>query len=611
MLTLQPSAVSQLTLSAVTKCYADRVVLDAVSLSIRPGEKVGIVGDNGAGKSTLLRLIAGRDEPDNGDIVVRAAGGIGYLAQTLELPPTATVGAAIDVALSDIRDLESRMRTAEADLVAPGPLGRRLDVYTDLVSRFEARGGYTVDARVEAGLHGLGLPGLDRNRLLGTLSGGQRRRLALAATLAAAPELLLLDEPANDLDDSAVEWLEGHLREHRGTVVAVTHDRVFLERITDTVLEVDAGAVTRHGNGYAGYLTAKAAQRHRQRLEYDRWRAELSRSRRLAESNVARLESIPRKLPLAVFAAGPFRTRSRGHGAQSRIRNAKERVSRLTTNPIAPPPDPLRFTADLAALVPAAPLPSAADSGVVDGLSRVVPGDGRRGDGTRGAAEAALSDAHAAAASADIVPGVPRSLEAQPDAVNVSAMPPVAEVSSVVVHGRLRLDGLRIGAADRVLVTGPNGAGKTTLLRLLAGELAADSGVVTVRGRVGHLRQEESVGSAEQTVLDAFAAGRVGYPDEHAGALLALGLFRPADLGLRLGELSYGQRRRVELARLVTDPVDLLLLDEPTNHLSPGLVEDLEQALDGYTGAVVLVTHDRRMRQRFQGRRIELPTGAS
>ncbi|MFF0609735.1 TlrC/CarA/OleB/SrmB family ABC-F type ribosomal protection protein [Nocardia tengchongensis] len=555
MLTLQPSAVSQLTLSAVTKRYVDRVVLDAVSLSIRPGEKVGIVGDNGAGKSTLLRLIAGRDEPDNGDIVVQAAGGIGYLAQTLELPPTATVGAAIDLALSDIRDLESRMRTVEADLVVPGPLGGRLDVYTDLVSRFEARGGYTVDARVEAGLHGLGLPGLDRNRLLGTLSGGQRRRLALAATLAAAPELLLLDEPANDLDDSAVEWLEGHLREHRGTVVAVTHDRVFLERITDTVLEVDAGAVTRHGNGYAGYLTAKAAQRHRQRLEYDRWRAELSRSRRLAESNVARLDSIPRKLPLAVFAAGPFRTRSRGHGAQSRIRNAKERVSRLTTNPIAPPPDPLRFTADLA--------------------------------------------------------GVPCSLEAQPDAANVTAVPPVAEVSSVVVHGRLRLDGLRIGAADRVLVTGPNGAGKTTLLRLLAGELAADSGVITVRGRVGHLRQEESVGAADQTVLDAFAAGRVGYPDEHADALLALGLFRPADLRLRLGELSYGQRRRVELARLVTDPVDLLLLDEPTNHLSPGLVEDLEQALDGYTGAVVLVTHDRRMRQRFQGRRIELPTGAS
>ncbi|MEU1208833.1 TlrC/CarA/OleB/SrmB family ABC-F type ribosomal protection protein [Nocardia sp. NPDC005825] len=544
MLTLQPSAVSQLTLSGVTKRYADRVVLDEVSLSIKPGEKVGIVGDNGAGKSTLLRLIAGRDLPDNGDVVVQAAGGIGYLAQTLELPPTAAVADAIDLALSDFRDLESRMRTAEAALVAPGPLGKRLDAYTDVVARFEARGGYTVDARVDAALHGLGLPDLDRNRLLGTLSGGQRRRLALAATLASSPELLLLDEPANDLDDSAVEWLERHLREHSGTVVAVTHDRVFLERITRIVLEVDAGAVTRHGNGYTGYLTAKAAERHRRQQEHDRWRAELSRNRRLADSNVARLDAIPRKLPLAVFAAGPFRTRSRGHGAQSRIRNAKERVSRLTTNPIAPPPDPLRFTADLR---------------------------------------------H---------PGAP-----------AAPLPPVAEMSSLVVQGRLRLDGLGIGAADRLLVTGPNGAGKTTLLRLLAGELAADSGVVTVRGRVGHLRQEDTAGPADRTVLEAFASGRPGYPDEHADALLALGLFRPADLGLRLGELSYGQRRRVELARLVTDPVDLLLLDEPTNHLSPSLVEDLEQALDGYTGAVVLVTHDRRMRQRFRGRRLELGSG--
>ncbi|MFE3001091.1 ATP-binding cassette domain-containing protein [Nocardia sp. NPDC059246] len=344
-------AVSQLTLSGVTKRYADRIVLDAVNLSIRPGEKAGVVGDNGAGKSTLLRLIAGREVPDNGEVVVQAPGGIGYLAQSLELPPTATVGAAIDLALSDIRDLEARMRTAEAELAAPGPLGRRLEAYTALAARFEARGGYHADARVDAALHGLGLTGLDRNRLLGTLSGGQRRRLALAATLASAPELLLLDEPTNDLDDNAVEWLEGQLRDHPGTVVAVTHDRVFLERITSTVLEVDAGAVARHGNGYRGYLTAKAAQRHRQQLEYQRWRTELARNERLAESNVVRLEAIPRKLPLAVFAAGPFRTRSRGHGAQSRIRNAKERVSRLTADPIAPPPDPLRFTAEISTLL--------------------------------------------------------------------------------------------------------------------------------------------------------------------------------------------------------------------------------------------------------------------
>ncbi|MFE3193135.1 TlrC/CarA/OleB/SrmB family ABC-F type ribosomal protection protein [Nocardia sp. NPDC059240] len=548
MPTLQ-SAVSQLTLSAVTKRFPGRIVFDAVDLSIRPGEKVGVIGENGAGKSTLLRLIAGREAADNGELIVQAPGGIGYLAQTLELPPTATVGAAIDLALSDIRDLERRMRTAEAELAAPGPLGRRLDAYTVLAARFEARGGYEATARVDAALHGLGLPGLDRNRLLGTLSGGQRQRLALAATLASAPELLLLDEPTNDLDDEAVEWLERQLCDHTGTVVAVTHDRVFLERITSTVLEVDDGTVTRHGNGYAGYLRAKAAQRHRRELEYRTWRDELARNERLAESNVVRLEAIPRKLPLAVFAAGPFRTRSRGHGAQSRIRNAKERVSRLTSDPVAPPPDPLRFTATLP--TPTAPLTPVTGHAVADVL-------------------------------------------------------PVAEVDSVVVQGRLRLASLRIEAGDRLLVTGPNGVGKTTLLRLLAGELAADSGEVTVHGRVGHLRQEESSWHPELTTLGAFASGRPGYADEHADALLALGLFRPAELHLRVRELSYGQRRRIELARLVTDPVDLLLLDEPTNHLSPALVEDLEQALYGYSGAVVLVTHDRRMRERFRGRRLEL-----
>ncbi|UFS97207.1 TlrC/CarA/OleB/SrmB family ABC-F type ribosomal protection protein [Nocardia huaxiensis] len=534
---------AQLTLSDLTKRYDERLVLDRVSLSIRPGEKVGVVGDNGSGKSTLLRLMAGREHPDNGEVRVQFPGGTGYLAQTLDLPDTATVADAVELALTDLRDLESRMRAAEQALIAPGALGERLDRYADLAARFEARGGYEADARVEAALHGLGLPGLDRARPLGTLSGGERRRLALAGTLAAAPELLLLDEPTNDLDDAAITWLERRLREHRGTVVAVTHDRVFLERITSIVLEVDAGAVTRHGNGYDGYLTAKAAQRRRQMRLHEEWKQELARSTRLAESNVARLDAIPRKLPLAVFAAGPFRARGRGHGAMSRIRNAKERVARLTSDPIAAPADPLRFTAQLSA--PA-------------GLTAAT----------------------------------------------------VAEVRNVVVDNRLRLEGLRIGMAERLLVTGPNGAGKTTLLRLLSGELRQDAGEVAVRGRVGHLRQQESAWPACSTLLEAYAAGRPGPADEYAEALLAFGLFRPQDLRLRLGELSYGQRRRIELARLVSDPVDLLLLDEPTNHLSPALVEDLEQALADYPGAVVLVTHDRRMRSRFTGRRLELDSGA-
>ncbi|WP_405761287.1 TlrC/CarA/OleB/SrmB family ABC-F type ribosomal protection protein [Streptomyces sp. NBC_01420] len=534
----------QLTLQNVTRRYDDHVVLDDVTFSIGPGEKAGIIGDNGAGKSTLLRLIAGRDRADNGELTVVAPGGTGYLAQSLALPAGATVRDAVDAALAGLRELEARMRRAEAGLkgLAGAELAAALEEYAGLVARFEARAGYEADARVDIALHGLGLPGLDRDRPLSTLSGGERSRLALAATLASRPELLLLDEPTNDLDDRAVAWLENHLRAHRGTVLAVTHDRVFLERVTTTILEVGEGRVTRYGDGYEGYLAAKAAERRRRLREYADWCDELARNRELAASNVARLDAIPRKVPLSVFGHGGFRARGRGHGAMVRIRNAKERVERLTERPVAPPPDPLVFAA------------------------RVT------------------------AAEAD----APRF---------------AAELDGVRVDGRLSVPALRIGGTERLLVTGANGAGKSTLMRVLAGELRPDAGAVRTRGRVGHLRQEETPWAPGLTLPEAYAHGRGGDLDEHTDRLLSLGLFRPADLRLKVGELSYGQRRRIELARLVGEPVDLLLLDEPTNHLSPSLVEELEGALAGFRGAVVVVTHDRRLRDRFDGRRLELDGG--
>nr|WP_280406880.1 ATP-binding cassette domain-containing protein [Nocardia carnea] len=252
--------------------------------------------------------------------------------------------------------------------------------------------------------------------------------------------------------------------------------------------------------------------------------------------------AIPRKLPLAVCAAGPSGARGRDPGARPRIRNAKERLDRLTADPVDAPPDPLSFTPELE--------------------SHALDVDG-----------------------------------------------PVAELTGVRVPGRLEVGELSLAPGERLLITGPNGAGKTTLLRLLAGELRAGSGSVRVCGRVGYLRQEEVPWPTEMTVLQAFASGRPWHPEEYAEQLLRLGLFRLGDLGLRVGELSYGQRRRIELARLVSDPVDLLLLDEPTNHLSPALVEELEEALIGYRGALVVVTHDRRMRERFRGTRLEIWDG--
>ncbi|WP_329388711.1 ATP-binding cassette domain-containing protein [Streptomyces sp. NBC_01351] len=532
-----PLASTQIVLSEVTKSYDTHVVLDRVSCTVRPGERVGVVGDNGSGKSTLLRLLAGRERPDHGEVTVTAPGGVGHLAQTLDLPPSARVGDAIDLALADLRALERRIRAAESLLHQAGP--EELAAYAELLAAHEARGGRDAGRRIATTLHRLGeRTALDPDRRLGTLSGGRRSRLALAAALAAEPELLLLDEPTNDLDDEAVGWLEERLRGHRGTVVAVTHDRLFLDRVTTAVLEVDQDTrtVRRYGDGYAGFLTARTAERARRQREYEEWREEVRSAERLADTNIGRFAAIPRKLPRGFSGAGAFRARSRTHGAASRIRAARERLYRLTENPVAPPPKPLCFT-------------------------------GRFAVGSAG----------------------------------------VVELADAAVPGRLGPLSLTLAPGERLLVTGPNGAGKSTLLHLLAGELQPEQGLVRTPPRVGLLRQDDPWARELRSVVEAFG-------EEHADRVAAHGLLAPRDLTRPVCALSAGRRRKLELARLVERPLDLLLLDEPTNHLAPAVVEELEAALAHFAGTLVLVTHDRRLRAAFRGRRLELqrePVAAS
>ncbi|MBK0372372.1 ABC-F family ATP-binding cassette domain-containing protein [Streptomyces sp. RB110-1] len=540
---------AQLAVKDVSKAYGDRSVLDQVTLTVRPGEKIAVIGENGSGKSTLLRLLAGAEAPDTGEVTVRFPGGTGHLAQTLDLGPARTVRDAVDAALADLRDLEHRIREAERDLSerdpgGPGPTEAELAAYGDLLTAYEDRDGYRANARTEAALHGLGLAHLTRDRALATLSGGERSRLALACVLAAAPELLLLDEPTNHLDARAVGWLEDHLRAHRGTVVTITHDRAFLERVTSVILEVDRDlrTVTRYGDGWDGYRTAKAAARRRWAQDHEEYLADLARTEELVAAAGARLTATGGD-PKQGF--GKHR-RSHETKLSGRVRAARTRLEALRGSPVPPPPRPLAFT----------------------GRPALATG----------------SDAAAR----------PRTL---------------VELEDVSVGDRLRLTALRVAAGARLLVTGDNGAGKTTLLRVLAGDLAPDTGTVTRHARVGYLPQELPERPTRRTLLATFAAGRPGFPDEYADELLALGLFRPEDLGVPVASLSVGQQRRLTLARLVTRPADLLVLDEPTNHIALSLVEELEQALDAYPGAVVVVSHDRSFRSRFTGDVLELRAG--
>ncbi|MET9323430.1 ribosomal protection-like ABC-F family protein [Streptomyces sp. NPDC003038] len=555
--TAVPVAVAQLSVKDVTKSYGTRTVLDQVSFTVRPGEKAAVIGENGSGKSTLLRLLAAAEVPDAGEITVSFPGGTGHLAQTLDLDPDSTVRDAVDLALTELRDMERRLRAAEERLGEAS--GDELAAYGELLLAYEERGGYEADARVDAAMHGLGLAGTTRDRALGSLSGGEQSRLALACVLAAAPELLLLDEPTNHLDAAAVRWLEEHLRAHRGTVVAVTHDRGFLERIATTILEVDRDARTvhRYGDGWAGYRAAKAAARRRAEQEYADWLQEVARTEELLEAAGKRLATTG-KDPRQGF--GKHR---RSHEAKlgGQVRAVRERLAHLQRNPVAAPPEPLRFTAAL----------SAAGGG--HPVDRLSPSSRLRS----------------------------------------STGYPLAELDGVAVGDRLRLYGLlSIAPGQRLLVTGENGAGKTTLLRVLAGDLEPDAGTVRRLARIGYLPQELPARSTRLPLLAAFAAGRPGLPglpEEYAEQLLALGLFREEDLHVPVAALSAGQRRRLQIASLVTRPADLLVLDEPTNHVALDLVEDLEAALAAYPGAVVAVSHDRGFRERFPGQRLELRGG--
>ncbi|MEU9098126.1 ABC-F family ATP-binding cassette domain-containing protein [Streptomyces sp. NPDC048361] len=548
---------SQLTLSNVSKSYGDRTVLDDVSFTVRPGEKAAVIGENGSGKSTVLRLLARAEQPDSGEVTAVFPGGTGHLTQTLALAPDRTVQDAVDLALAELRTLEADIRAAEAHLA--DATEAQLIAYGNLLSAYEERDGYRADTRTEAAMHALGLAHVTRDRTLGSLSGGEQSRLALACVLAAAPELLLLDEPTNHLDRAAVDWLAGQLRAHRGTLVVVTHDRVFLERVSTTILEVDRDlrTVVRYGDGWAGYRTARAAARRARELAHQEWAEELARTRGLVEAAGRRLAASG-KDPGQGF--GKHR-RSSEAKLSGQVRAARTRLEQLERAPVAAPPQPLRFQARLAT---AAPVPEG----------------------------------------------------------------PLVELTGVKVGARLDVPGLAVKPGQRLLVSGPNGAGKTTLLRVLAGDLTPDTGTVHRTSRhIAYLAQElgHTPTGASPTLnppppqirhpdrtpaLTAYAAGRPGLPEEYAEELLALGLFREEDLTVPVAQLSVGQRRRLELARLVARPADLLVLDEPTNHVSLALIEELEEALAHYAGAIVVVSHDDRFQSSFAGDRLELRAGA-
>ncbi|MEU2424106.1 ABC-F family ATP-binding cassette domain-containing protein [Streptomyces sp. NPDC007851] len=530
----------------LVRSLGGRRVLDGVSLTASPGHRIGLIGENGVGKSTLLRVLAGLDEPDAGSVTRPAD--LGFLHQELPFDAASTIAAVLAEALREAReDLAELDRLAEQlALVPEDDPGHRelLDAYGRRLELAQDRESWDADRRAALVLDGLGLGALGPDRALGSLSGGQRGRLALAALLVRRPSALLLDEPTNHLDDDAAAFLEEQVRGLPGTVVVAGHDRAFLDAVCTDLVDLDPAVdgPVRYGGDYSAYLTEKRAERAR-------W------ERRYAEEQ-EELEALRESVGVTAHRVAPDRGRTdnekMGYGHRAgrvqssvsrRVRNATRRLAELERTRVAAPPRPLRFTGgELAA---------------------------RAEEGPR----------------------------------------PLMALQAVRVPGRLALDALEVSPTDRLLVTGGNGAGKSTLLAVLAGRLTAEGEVHRQRRlTVGLLTQDTVFERPDRTVRDTYELA-LGAQRAEKVPLSSLGLLHDADLGKPVGQLSVGQRRRLALALLVARPPQLLLLDEPTNHLSPALCDELEAALGPGPGAIVVASHDRWLRRRWQGRELRLTPG--
>ncbi|MFF0739665.1 ABC-F family ATP-binding cassette domain-containing protein [Streptomyces sp. NPDC004111] len=523
-----------------------RRVLDGLSLTAAPGRRIGLIGENGVGKTTLLRVLAGTDTPDGGS--VQRPDDLGFLHQEMPFDTATTLAAALDEALREARDDLARLdRLGEELAAAPEdtPAHRELlAAYGSHLERTQDRESWDADRRARLVLEGLGLGALPHERTLGSLSGGQRGRFALALLLLRRPSALLLDEPTNHLDDEAAAFLETQLRNLPGTVVAASHDRAFLDAVCTDLLDLDPAAEgpVRHGGNYSAYVREKDARRARWQQRHDEEQEQLRTLRHAAGVTAHRLAPDRGRSDNEKMGYGHRAGRVQNQISRQ-VRSAARRLAELERTQVAEPPSPLRFA-------PAAPAAGAAQD---------------------------------------------------PD-----TQAPAVVLRDVRVPGRLALDALEVTGDDRLLVTGGNGAGKSTLLGVLAGEITARGTVHRRPGlTVGLLAQDTVFDRPDRTALDLYTRS-LGPERAEAVSLDSLGLLRPADAERPVAQLSVGQRRRLALALLVARPPQLLLLDEPTNHLSPRLCDELEEALGGGPGAVVLASHDRWLRRRWQGRELRL-----
>lgn len=525
-------------LTNISKQHGSQVLFQNASLQVLPASRNGLVGPNGAGKSTIFRLITGEEEPDKGEISCAKKTVIGYFSQDVGEMSGRPVLAEVMAAAGEVTALGEQMREMEAAMAQPmddGAMDALLERYGNAVEEFEHRGGYDLEARAQAVLTGLGIGPDAWQRPVESFSGGWKMRIGLAKILTISPDVLLLDEPTNHLDVESIIWLEEWLAtEFKGALLMTCHDRDFMNRIVNRIIEVAAQGVTTYSGDYDFYLREREIRRE-----------QLLASFRRQQEMLAKEEDF-----IARFAARV----SHAAQVQSRIKKL-EKIERIQ---LPPEQKIVRFEF-------AEPPRSGDDVVWMDALSKSWMLD----DGTGATA------------------GQEKSV--------------FGGVSGVIRR------------QEKIAVVGVNGAGKSTFLKVLAGQVEPSGGTVRIGAGVlpGYFSQHSmELLNPEFTVFETVQAviptGNIGVIRN----LCAAFLFQGDDVDKRIVNLSGGEKSRVVLATLLAQPLNFLILDEPTNHLDIQSIEVLLEALQKFTGTVILVSHDRRFLRLLVNRVFAIDHGA-
>jgi len=495
-----------LDVSNCNKSYGMKKVLQGVTFTVGENEKVGFIGQNGCGKTTLFRLVAKVDLPDAGEMAFKRGSAVGYLPQEPILNAENTVAIEIESALGETRRKMDRYHAIGEQMgrASAEQLEKLLHEQEEIGHFIEHHRAWEMDHRIDEVLSRLGIP--DRRAKIGVLSGGMKKRVALAKLVLQAPDLLLLDEPTNHLDVATTQWLEEFLIDYSGAVMLITHDRYFLDRVAQRIIEMASGKIYSYVGGYSSYLTGRA-------------------ERLLAEGRgQGRLITLLRR-----------ESEWMSRGPQGRQTKQKARIDRFHET-------------------------QAQRKDHVDrNIGLHLQSNQRLGR---------------------------TILELITVSKSFNAVPLLREVS------------LTLSAGERIGIIGPNGTGKTTLLRIILGEEHPSSGQV-IRGKktkIAYFDQKRACLDPDVRVEDALGSGfwvDVAGERKHKSSYLGEFLFEHEDQKRFIHTLSGGEKARLILAKMMLEDANTLILDEPTNDLDIPTLQLLDDALVGFNGCVLVVTHDR------------------